>query len=256
MVNHESEPVFFTKEYAAQKKMENTSYIFSCQYLLDPKAESHKNFDREWLQFWTGRDWSKLNVYIIVDPANSKTKRGDYTAMIVVGIGSDDNFYVIDIVRDKLSLTEKCDTLMDLHRIYAPDKVYYEEYGMQSDLDHIKYVQEREMYRFKIHPIGGKTKKEERIAKLEPLFRANRIFLPDKIVKSTVKGELSDNTQVFISEYLKYPFGNNDDMLDALSRIEDPQVKMVRPAFFRKKKTPKRAITKYNHRSVYNDSRY
>lgn len=249
MIDEKDEPVFFSREYALQKKIENTSYVFSCQYLLDPKAESHKAFDFEWLKYYNGKNLNRLNKYIFVDPASSKGKRSDYTAMMVVGIGEDGKYRIIDIIRDKLSLTERCRALIDLHREYKPLKVFYEEYGHSSDIEHIKHTMDKEMYVFNITRLGGKIKKPDRISKLEPLFRANSIFLIEKCIKVSVKGEVTDLSKEFVSEYLKYPFGAHDDMLDALSRIKDKDVHMVIPSF-KPKRRYSRAHTNYNWRYV------
>ena len=44
-----------------------------------------------------------LSRYILVDPASEKKKDNDYTAMVVIGLGADDNYYILDIVRDRLN---------------------------------------------------------------------------------------------------------------------------------------------------------
>jgi predicted phage terminase large subunit-like protein len=171
----------------------------------------------------------KLNVYIIVDPANTKKKRSDYTAIMVVGYGNDDNFYILDMIRDRLTLTEKARILMELHRQYKPLKVGYEVYGLQADIEHIKYIQQQETYNFHITELGGKVSKEDRIVKLMPLFEQHRIFLPDRCMKTNYEGMTVDLTQAFINEeFLAFPFGPHDDMLDCLSRILDDDLS-VRP---------------------------
>ncbi len=248
-IHPDGTPVFFTEEYLLEKKRTLSPYIYSCQYLLDPKATSTIGFKSEWLRFWTARRYKNLNIYIFVDPASSKTKRGDYTSMIVVGIASDGNYYIIDMVRDKLSLVEKAETLMVLHRKYRPKAVYYEKYGMMGDIEHIKYVQARDMYRFSIKELGGKLKKEDRIQRLIPLFKEERIYIPDSLMRTNIEGVTEDLTKVFISEYNKFPFAPHDDMLDALSRICDEDVHMSKP-MLRKNIKSKRGITEYSWENI------
>ena len=64
-----------------------------------------------------------MNVYILYDPANTKKKASnhdpDYTAMIVVGLASDNNYYILDLVRDRLNPTERVDKLFNLHMKWA-----------------------------------------------------------------------------------------------------------------------------------------
>jgi predicted phage terminase large subunit-like protein len=224
-------PVLWTREYFDERRKLSSPYIFSCQILQNPKADDAIGFKEPWLRFWVPKNIGSLNKYIIVDPANTKNKRSDYTAIIVIGIGEDDNFYILDMVRDRLDLAEKASAIMELVRQYKPIRmVGYEQYGMQADIEAIKSLMDREMFRFNIKPLGGKLKKEDRIQRLIPLFEQSRIYIPDKLIRVNREGMQQDLTQVFIrDEYLAFPFAAHDDMLDALSRIVDPEMNMRAP---------------------------
>jgi hypothetical protein len=88
---------------------------------------------REWLQFSSNQPTrAGLNTYLLVDPANSKRKKSDCTVMWVVGLGRDERHVILDVLRDKLNLTERCDRLFDLVDQWRPILVGYEEYGMQG----------------------------------------------------------------------------------------------------------------------------
>ena len=93
-----------------------------------------------------------MNIYLLVDPANEKKKTSDYTVMEVIGLAPDNNYYLIDAIRDRLNLTERTEKLFQFHRKYRPLKTGYEKYGMQSDIEHMKYVMEQKNYRFDITP--------------------------------------------------------------------------------------------------------
>ena len=82
-----------------------------------------------------------MNKYILVDPANSKAKKADYTAMVVVGLSADKNYYVLDLVRDRLNLGERKERLFGLHKKWNPIGVGYESYGMMIDIDYITEYQ-------------------------------------------------------------------------------------------------------------------
>jgi len=120
---------------------------------------------------------------ILVDASSGKNKdRGDYTAFWVVGIGGDGNYYILDIVRDRLNLTARAETLFRLHRKWKPQQVRYEQYGMMADIDHIKQEMESRSYRFRITEVGGATKKEDRIRRLVPLFEHGKMWFPRLLV--------------------------------------------------------------------------
>jgi hypothetical protein len=102
-------------ETLAQKRLVQGLYVFSTRMLLKPAGDEAQGFNREWLCFTDGQPAREnLNVYILVDPANAKKKRSDFTSMWVIGIGRDEHFVVLDLVRDKLNLTERTERLFEL----------------------------------------------------------------------------------------------------------------------------------------------
>ena len=139
-----------------------------------------------------------LNVYIIVDPADSQDKYADNTAMIVIGIGSDGNYYILDMLREKMDLKTRTSKLIELHRIWRPLSTGYESYGATADIQHIQYVQEEQNYRFPIVPINnrqGVLKKEERIRRLIPDMHNGRWYAPEAIIKFDSDGKEYDALQ-------------------------------------------------------------
>jgi len=218
----DGEPILLTRDNLTQKRRDMGPYIFSCQMLLNPVADTAQGFQKEWLQYWPARHTQGLNLYMVVDPASSKKSTADYTFMAIVGLGDDDIFRIVDMVRDRMNLTERADTLFELHRQYRPLKVAYEEYGLQADVDHMKDRMDRENYKFNITPVGGKMKKEERIRRLIPLFENGRVLLPEVCWRTNCEKQNEDLTNIFINqEYLPFPVSHHDDMLDGLSRIVD-----------------------------------
>lgn len=216
------EPVFLSRDALAKKRQAMGPYTFGCQMLLDPKADETQGFQEGWLRFWKAENLKGLNLYLLCDPANAKKKSSDYTSFFVLGLGSDENIYVVDMVRDRLNLTERTKTLMRLHRRYRPLITGYEQYGKDADIEHIEDVMERENYRFTIVPVGGSMSKEDRIRRLIPYFESGRFYLPTECRRRNYEGTVEDLTQVFINdEYLSFPVSAHDDMLDCGSRIFD-----------------------------------
>lgn len=233
-------PVLMSPEEWARKVAETSPYILACQQLLNPRAAAVDGFDKEWLRYWK-HEPTGLNTYLLVDPANSKRKGSDYTAVFVVGLGADGNYYILEMYRDRLSLTERTDLVFRLHRKYQPIATGYERYGMQADIEHIEDRMERENYRFNLVALGQPrvlgnkrdgTKlratpehKDDRIRKLTPLFRAGRVWLPQHFHVVDYEGARKDMVEVFInSEYLPWPVGIHPDMLDALARVLDDEL--------------------------------
>ncbi len=134
------------------------------------------------------------------------------------------------MVRDRLSLTQRADLVMNWHRRWKPIAVGYEQYGMMADIAHIEAEQERENYRFRITPLGGSMPKVDRIRRLIPWFEQGRIYLHPALRKTNYEGLTVDLTRAFINEeYLAFPVAPHDDMLDALARFTDPDLPVAWP---------------------------
>lgn len=224
-------PVLWSPETMAEKRRDMGPYVFGCQILLDPKADTVQGFQRAWLKFWPAMNHSHLNKILLVDPAGEKKKDNDYTVMLMIGLGEDENYYVIDMIRDRLSLTERSVMVFKMHRDYRPGFVGYEKYGKDSDIEFIQYLQDKNNYRFGITPLGGNIPKKDRINKLVPIFEQGRIFLPDYCLKTNYEGTTTDLVKEFIEqEYMAFPVPVHDDMLDCMARIMDPDCSRDSPA--------------------------
>lgn len=225
------DPVLLTRERLAEKRREQGPFTFGCQMLQDPKADAAQGFDTEWLNYYDKReDGAGMNKYILVDAASAKKQHSDYTAMVVIGLAEDQNYYILDMVRDRLKLTERADALFSLHRTWKPKGVGYERYGMMADIEHIQDRQNRENYRFPIIELGGLMPKSDRIKRLIPLFEQGRIWLPNTIYKKDYEGQRRELVSTFVEdEYKAFPVGLHDDTLDAMARVVDPDMNLVWP---------------------------
>lgn len=204
------------------------------QYFQSPIPPGGGDFKPHWLQYYDSRSASftakGMNVFILYDPANSKKKRSghdpDYTAMIVVGLAPDNNYYILDIVRDRLNPTERVQFLITLHKKWnvragKPPKVVCEQYGMMTDAFYIAQAQKAINYRFALTEVGGKMAKPERIRRLVTPFEEGRVYLPKYLPYLNSNKETVDLVESFVNEYESFPVGRHDDMMDALARIMD-----------------------------------
>ena len=217
-------PVLLSPDEWAQKKIDMGAYVLSCQMLQNPVAGDNQTFKLDWLRTYTTTpNTSGLNLYVLVDPANSKKRDNDYTVMLVIGLGRDGNYYLLDGIRSRLNLVERAAALLTLVRRWKPLAVGYQQYGIEADIQHIQYVQEQSNYRFTIKPIHDPTPKPDRIRRLVPIFENGRFWLPVRLLFSDQDGEVVDLVARFRDdEYLAYPVAVHDDMLDDMAGILDP----------------------------------
>ena len=89
---------------------------FHAQYYNDPNDPGSERINRDKFQYYeprylkcSGGVWffkgMRLNIYAAVDFAFSLNKKSDFTAIVVIGIDSDGNIYVLDIDRFKSDRT-------------------------------------------------------------------------------------------------------------------------------------------------------
>ena len=229
----EGEPVLWSRELVAQKRRDMGPYTFGAQMLLDPASDRAQGFKLDWIRYFESRaesDFGGMNKYLLVDAASAKRKESDYTAMGVIGLGTDGNYYLLDGIRDRLSLTQRGDALFALHRRWRPRGVGYERYGMMADVEYFRDRMERENYRFEITELGGQMPKVDRIRRMIPIFEAGRFHLPETLIKVDYEGRHIDLVPAFLNEeYKDFPVALHDDFFDMLSRIVDPELGVIWP---------------------------
>lgn len=195
-------------------------------------------FDLSWFETYHNPESIAGNCYILVDPANSKSKKSDYTAIIVMVAGVDENLYVLEIIRDRL-IMEKFDIIFNLYQKYkkrfASVVVGYERYGMQLDIHHIKERQERVGVRFPIVELGGRMSKVDRILRLVEPMSNRKIWLPEKYDYRQLDGKVVDTIDLLKQELSIFhpvngiPDAFHDDLSDCLSRICDAELRVTYP---------------------------
>lgn len=221
-------PVYLTQEELTKKINNMGPYTASAQLLQNPIADSKQTFKRDWLnhRYQDNIGWEPMTRVLICDPANAKTKKSDYTTMAVIGLGEDRNYYLLDFLRDRLNLVERANEYFRLHRKWRPHKAAYEEYGKDSDIQHLETMMAggngRAPYHFEIEPVGGSLSKVDRINRLIPVCSEGRLWLPEVLYRTNSENKLEELILILIEqEFLSWPVPVHDDGLDVISRIFD-----------------------------------
>jgi len=161
---------------------------FFAQYYNNPNDPSNARITRDKIQYYSQKHlvqhsghWyfkdRKLNVYAAIDFAFSLGLKSDYSAIVVIGVDSDNNIYILDIDRfktDKIALYFK--HIVDLYMKWEFKKLRAETSVAQAAI--VKELKEtyikREGLSIKIDeykPSRVEGTKEERIAStLEPRY--------------------------------------------------------------------------------------
>lgn len=216
-------PVFLTKEEYEKKLKEMGPYTASAQLLQNPTVDSAQTIRREWLRHYHRMEnWQTMSRALLVDPANEKSKKSDYTAMAVIGKALDRKLYLLDAVRDRMNLNERVLMAMHLHSKWRPHRTGWEKYGKDSDIQALQNEMERQNYRFDVVELGGSLSKTDRINRLIPDFANGDLWLPSELWRTGTDGKTIDIVQALIEqEILPWPMPLHDDLLDAIARIKD-----------------------------------
>ena len=147
-----------------------------------------------------------VELYTGVDPASSLSARADYFVIATIAIDNENNKYVVDIFRDKISPAKQPQKIIDTYKKFKPRRVKVETVGYQEALR----TAVREIMREESIYIPGlesgvkpRNSKSERLLSLVPLFAKGTFYFRPEDIKAQ-------------QEFLSYPKGRNDDIMDAI----------------------------------------
>jgi hypothetical protein len=227
--------LFWSDEKLAYFKQNQSAKVFALQVLLDPKkakGDEHVGFEENALEYYDTVNLNSVLRYIFVDPAGASKDSNSYYALAVVGLSPDHRYKLLDLVYDKLDLDGRTRVLRERVQRYDPLRIFYEQHAMQADIDHIRGEMRREMWEREIIPVGSnRVSKDQRIEWLIPVFKQRLFHLP-RFIKYRPEGtewagKEIDLVKLFIErEYNRWPYSEFKDILDALSRLKDPDVEI------------------------------
>ena len=236
----------FDDNELARKRAEyiDTTQFFA-QYYNNPnnpenariKKENFQYYDRKHLHQTNGRWMMKdrrLNIFAAVDFAFSLAKKADFTAIVVIGVDEDRNYYVVDIDRFKTqSIKEYFDHILDLYSKWGFRKLRAEVTVAQEviveDLKQNYIVPNGLALSIdKFRPTRHEGTKQERLmAVLEPRYSNKQVWHYKGGYCQVLEEELS----------MEHP--PHDDVIDALTAAIDVSVPPARTGYSRLKRDRK-----------------
>lgn len=248
--------VFLAPETWKDKVRKQGTATIAAQMLQNPTAGGNRMFVDSGLRFSDIRP-ATLCVYIMCDPASSKKKGSDRTAIPVIGVDAAFNLWLLDGYCHKMTLAERWMALKTLRKTWMNTpgvqvvEVGYERYGMRSDLEYFEEKMDEpggEVFDIRelAWPSEGPNAKPDRIQRLEPFHRENagRFYLPGLYEQETTQqkkmrtqgtpyriykpvkrrdheGNIYSLNAMYLQEYQTYPYSAHDDFIDACSRFFD-----------------------------------
>lgn len=179
---------------------------FQMQYQNEITQTEDSPIKSEWVESAMARwDDSKLPTeterFMGVDLA-SKSTDGDYFSVTVVAKSASNNYYVVESVRDKVSMSQQLEIIKSLYNRWAPRHIGIESNATQriitdewSDNTNLPIKQLKSSW------INDKW---SRVQKLSILLETNRITIHPKL-------------DFLADELINFPRGAHDDTIDSLS---------------------------------------
>ena len=147
-----------------------------------------------------------VELYTGVDPASSLSIRADYFVIATVAIDSENNKYLIDLYRNRISPAEQPGMIIKTFKKYKPRRVKVETVGYQEALRTAvrELMREDQLYIPGLESgVKPRNSKSERLLSLVPLFAKGTFYFKDEHTHAQ-------------AEFLSYPKGKHDDIMDAI----------------------------------------
>lgn len=212
-------PEKLSEEKLSEYRQSQGIYKFTNQYLNQIIPEDSQDFKRAWLKYYEHIPAHHL-TFCFIDPAISLNDGADYTATTIVHVDSNKTWYLSHAFRQRITATQTIEWIFKIYDQFKPAVIGIEDVAYQKALLHV--VSEEMFKRNKILPLKGiprsrintdgdkrsNNSKPMRIRSLVPRFEFGKILI-------------NQGLDDFILEYSQFPRGSHDDLLDALSSIED-----------------------------------
>jgi len=210
-------PTRFSREHLEHLKRRHGSYLFSCQYLLQPVAKEDQVFLREWINYVpVGFELSRrrFRIFIGADFAYTEQERidrghvrkADFTTVITVAVDEAWNYYVIDWYRERCSKLEAIEEMFRQYYLHGAIDVGLQKFDRAQIEDVIVqygYQSRRQPHMTWITYPNKQAKNARIMTTLQPLLESGKFYI--------LRG-----MEWLMEELMDFPLGAFDDGLDSL----------------------------------------
>lgn len=193
-------------------QMDDDPLVFALVMQGDASALAGEFFDGGWFRYGQLPDRERFDKVIqFVDTAGGKDrKKGDYFVIASVGKIGDD-FWILDIVRERLSALRQEDAVKAAAATWNPDVVVIEDKN-----EGIALIQRLAVTtNLPIKPYTPVKDKEFRAAPMAAKYRTGHVFHPGTVDENGVR--VAKWVRRMEAELKSFPESKHDDQVDALA---------------------------------------
>ena len=181
------------------------SYYWSALYQQRPQPPGGGLLKSSWLDYYNPGDLSntdEMDIYQAWDLAISTRETADYTVCTTLGVSGENKINVLDWYRGRIDFPTQIKMVEKLAQKWNPLQIAIESNAYQKALPQ----QLKDTSMLPIKEVNRTKDKVTRISSGFVQFENGKVLLPKK------HPELEN----FINEYVYFPHGKHDDMLDSM----------------------------------------
>lgn len=173
------------------------------QYQMTVEKQNAGLFKTKWINYYTLLPEGNYTTIISVDPAISQKDNADYFVLTVAKYNNLGIMYIVDQVRDKLTVKEQVN-LIQTYSIAYPQalRIGIESVAYQSAL----YQLCKEAGITRVVPIKTVKDKTSRFSSFSARFEAGEVFINKNL----------PTLDILIDEMVDYPGAPHDDTIDSV----------------------------------------
>ena len=185
---------------------------FAALYQQRPTVADGVLFRRENMQFYRQDELPKdLRIYCASDHAVATGQRNDYTVLMKVGVDAQNNIYVLDVLREKLTSDKAVGAMLAMASGPQKPLLWWAERGhISKSIGPFlrKRMLETGTY-INLIEVTPAVDKEQRAQSIAARVAMGKVYFPKDKVWATK----------LIDELLAFPNGTHDDQTDALAYV-------------------------------------
>jgi predicted phage terminase large subunit-like protein len=207
-INEQGEPLWpdrYSIKRLLEIKKEVGEYWWSAMYQQQPQPPEGGILKRSWIQYYDPKEKKSLlsnsQTFTGWDLAISEKETADYTCSCTVKVSNiDGNIYITDWTREHMDFPSQINEVRKQNERWNPAVIALETNAYQLAL-----LQALREYRLPLKGINRIKDKVSRITSAFTAFEQGRVFIPQ------------DHPLMyeFENEYVHFPTGTHDDLLDA-----------------------------------------
>lgn len=202
------EPKITLQERRENMTSELGANYYSAQFLQDPVDIENAEFKREYFRYFKETDLhdKSLKTILAVDPALSEKQSADKSAISVISVDEEGNFYRRASFAGRVNPDILIEKIFQIQSAFNCPVVIEDVAFQRVFIENVRKMMAVKKIFFEIRPIKPRGNKEVRISTtLGHLYKAYKIFHLE-----------NDKFSEFEEELTRFPKGRHDDEIDAM----------------------------------------